>query len=356
LLGEPRNAGPGALSASSISPERIVQFVRERFEVPESVSLTAGPVHDSAMFPGFYETAVTSDDGKQKRTSVALITKDGRYFIMGSIFHLGADRNAEILKNVREATKLPPTTELSLGPITKSPYPEFLKSTLTATNGTNKQTAVMYLTKDSHIGIFGNVLPFQAGLEHTIVTRNQPAAGAANPRVTIVEYADLECPTCARFHEFLEKQFLPKYSDKVRVVFKEFPLPMHDWSMTAAIANECAYQIEPSTFVNYRSLIFASQAVINAANVREQMLSLGEQAGLDRVKLAACIDSKASLERVEAGRQEGDRLGVNKTPTSFVNGRVVVGMPTADSFNKIVDEALANAPAERKTRAAVRSR
>jgi len=151
----------------------------------------------------------------------------------------------------------------------------------------------------------------------------------------------LQCPSCARMHEFLEKQLLPKYGDKVRIVFKEFPLPMHDWSSTAAIANECAYQISPSTFFEFRTKIFASQNAINVTNMRDQMLSLGEQAGVDRVKLAACIDSKASQPRVEKGLREGQLLGVSSTPTFFVNGKILAGQASPEAFFKTVDEALA---------------
>ncbi|MGB7591538.1 MAG: thioredoxin domain-containing protein [Terriglobia bacterium] len=57
-------------------------------------------------------------------------------------------------------------------------------------------------------------------------------------------------------------------------------------------------------------------------------------------RLAACIDSEASLSRVEAARQEGKDLGVNGTPTTFVNGRIIVGLPSQATFDKIVDEAL----------------
>jgi len=115
---------------------------------------------------------------------------------------------------------------------------------------------------------------------------------------------------------------------------------MHDWSTTAALANECAYQINPSAFAGYRSLIFATQNAINASNVREFLLSLGDDAGLDRSRLTACIDSQATLSRVEAGRQEGEELGVNKTPTSFVNGRIIIGLPSEAAWDEIVDEAL----------------
>jgi len=93
-------------------------------------------------------------------------------------------------------------------------------------------------------------------------------------------------------------------------------------------------------FPGYRTLVFANQNAINASNVRERLLALGDDAGVDRSRLAACIDSKASLSRVEAARQEGEDLGVNKTPTTFVNGRIIVGLPSQATFDKIVDEAL----------------
>jgi protein-disulfide isomerase len=173
-----------------------------------------------------------------------------------------------------------------------------------------------------------------------INTKDMPSQGPANAPVTVVEYADLQCPTCARLQEFLEKQLLPKYGDKVRVVFKEFPIPGHDWSPTAAVANECAYEINPSAFSGYRTLIFANQTTINASNVRERLLSLGEQAGVDAVKLATCMDSKASQPRVDAGRQEGNDLAVNRTPTSFVNGKIVIGLQTESAWDKVIGEAL----------------
>ncbi len=173
-----------------------------------------------------------------------------------------------------------------------------------------------------------------------IKTKGVPSQGPSNAPVTLVEYADLQCPGCARLHEYIEKQLLPKYGDKVRVIFKEFLIPGHDWSATAALANECAYQVNPSAFPGYRTLIFANQDTINVSNLRERLLSLGDDAGVDRSRLAACIDSKASLSQVEAARQEGEDLGVNMTPTSFINGRIVLGLPPEATFDKIVDEAL----------------
>ena len=101
-------------------------------------------------------------------------------------------------------------------------------------------------------------------MQRLINTKNQPSVGPSNAPVTIVEYADLECPRCAYFQKFLEEELIPRYGNKVRIVFKEFPLTFHTWSTTGAVANECAYVIDPSKFLNYRTLIFGSQATINA--------------------------------------------------------------------------------------------
>jgi protein-disulfide isomerase len=329
-------------AAGLASPEKIVQYVRDRFEVPQSVKVTAGPLANS-QFPVFYQTVVTTDDGKEKRASNVFITKDGRCFVLGNVFALEQGSSAELLRCVREVTKLPPQTELTLGPFNKTPYPQFLKSVITASDGKHTQTAEIFMTKDQRTGILGIVVPFREDFVRGMInTKDMPSQGPSHAPVTVVEYADLQCPTCALLHEFLEKELLPKYGDKVRVIFKEFPLPFpsHDWSATAAVANECAYQIKPSAFPRYRSLIFANQNLINAANVRDSLLNLGDDAGVDRARLAGCIDSKASLSRVEAGRQEGKDLGVNGTPTSFVNGRIIIALPSKAAWYEVVDEAL----------------
>jgi len=342
LRGE--TAGPqdarAAATAGLASPGKIVQYVRDRFEVPESVKLTAEPLRKS-QFPVFYQTVVTTDNGKEKRANDVFISKDGRCFVMGNVFALQHDSAAELLRCVREVAKLPPQVELKIGPFNKTPYPQFLRSVITASNGKQTQTAEIFITKDRRTGILGIVMPFGEDFVRAMInTKDVPSVGPSNAPVTVVEYADLQCPTCARLHEFLEKELLPKYGEKVRVIFKESPILGHDWSATAAVANECAYQINPSAFLRYRTLIFASQNVINGSNVRELLLSLGNEAGVDRPRLAACIDSEASLSRVEAGRQEAKDLGVDRTPTSFVNGRIIIGLPSAAAWEEVVDEAL----------------
>lgn len=343
LFADTRHAGSaGRTGVGELpAPASIVQYVRNRFEVPETVKLDAEPLRRSP-YPHFYQTVVTVDDGKQKQTNEVFITNDRRCFVVGNIFALNGASNAEIIRCVREAAKVPPAAEVTVGPFTETAFPDFLKSTVTVKVGTKVQTGEVFVTRDRRTGILGLVLPFRRDfVEQLIDTKNQPSVGPARARVTIVEYADLECPGCAFFQKFLENEFLPKYGSKVRIVFKEFPLPSHPWSTTAAVANECAYLLDPSKFLNYRTLIFSNQSTISAANLRERLLSLAEQTGLDRVSLGSCLDSQASLGRIEACRKEARNLGITKTPTFSVNGRIVVGIPSTTTFCKIVDEAMA---------------
>jgi len=334
--------------ADLASPANVAQYVRDRFQIPETTKVDAEPVQHSRL-PHFYQTVVTVDDGKQKQAINAFISDDAQCFALGSVFALGGASEADIIRCVREAAALPATAKVAVGAFTGTPFKNFLRSTVTVEVGTKAQKGELFITRDRRVGILGLALPFRRDfVEQLIDTKNQPSIGAAQAPVTIVEYADLECPGCAAFQRFLETEFLPKYKSKVRIVFKEFPLSFHEWSTTAAVANECAYQIDAATFFGYRSMIFGNQTTISAANARERLLGLGEQAGLNRTRLSSCLDSEASLGRIEASRKEAQILGISKTPTFFVNGRMVIG-PSETTFYKIVDETLATASKQRTT-------
>ena len=139
----------------------------------------------------------------------------------------------------------------------------------------------------------------------------------------------------------METKVVPRYGNKVRIVFKEFPLVgIHDWSYTAAIADQCAFEINPSAYVPMRTAIFRSQALINITNLRDTLLSFGEQAGVDRVQLAGCLDSKASLPRVQRDMDEGKRINMTQTPTAFINGKMMLGLPSEDAYFQSIDLAL----------------
>lgn len=345
LCSLPRSHGQSIKRAAATMNEtatsgEVAWYIREKYGVADSVKLTVGSFHSSAN-PDYYDCIVTADDGKQPKSQNISVSKDARYLAMSSMYPLGADMRNDILGLARRALQIPPNMNLDAGDLQDSVLPDFLKTTMTFGEGQKKQTLDFFVTKDHRFLVLGSVfLISRRDVARSITLRNQPYAGAMNAPVTIVEYADLQCPTCARLHELFEKELLPKYANKIRVVFKEFPLPMHDWSHTAAVANQCAYQSNPAAFVKYRSLIFQNQPGINVANVRDRLLQYGEQAGIDRVKLAACIESNASLARVEQNLHEAEKVQVSRTPTCFINGRVLVGLQTLETFSKVIDDAL----------------
>jgi len=333
----------GSEIATLASPANVAQYVHDRFQIPQTVSVNAQPVKHSTV-PHFYQTLVTVNDGKQTRAFNAFITDDARCFGLGAVFALNGVSEADLIRCVRQAASLPAAARITVGAFSKTRLQGFLRSKVTVELGTKTETGELFATQDQRAGILGLLLPFRRDfVEQLIDTKDQPSIGAAQATVTIVEYADLECPRCAVVQKFLETEFLPKYSSRVRMVFKEFPLSFHPWANTAALANECAYQIDPSMFLGYRSMIFGAQDTINPGNVRDRLLSLGETAGLNRVRLTSCLDSEASRGRIEASRAEAETLGINGTPAFAINGKVVVDMASPAAFYRMVDEALAAA-------------
>ena len=137
LFGDTQHSGRtvGKGIAELASRANIIQYVRDRFEVPETVRVAAEPVHRSP-FSRFYQTVVTVNDGKQNRVSDVFITNDARCFVVGNIFALNGVTSAEIVRCVRDAAKLPATAEVTVGPFASTAFPDFLKSTVTVQDGT----------------------------------------------------------------------------------------------------------------------------------------------------------------------------------------------------------------------------
>jgi protein-disulfide isomerase len=338
---------PAGPVLSEATREKVVRYIRERFGWPDTVKMNLGAPR-SSFAAGFYEVTVTTDDGKNKHDQVAWVSKDSHYLLLGNLFAVDGPSNPEVIHRLRETFKIPDNIEMTLGGFHASPAPYFQEAALAIDNGKGKQEWTVLLAKDGQHAILGKLYTLDVDLRqqalHTISLRNGPSQGPASAPVTIVEYADLQCPTCATLHQFFETQLLPRYGNKVRVIFKEFPLVgIHDWSPSAAVACQCAYEMNPSAYVPLRTAIFRSQQAINITNVRDLLLDYGEQAGVDRVKLAACIDAKSSWPHVEADLAEGKRVNVASTPTAFINGRMLIGMPSAEAYYQAVDEALRGA-------------
>jgi protein-disulfide isomerase len=149
-----------------------------------------------------------------------------------------------------------------------------------------------------------------------IALDDQPSKGNPKAAVTLVQFTDFQCPSCAQHHPILER-LLNEYGDNVRLVVRDFPLSQHANAMKAAEAAEAAR--EQGKYWEYTDLLYRNQSALQIDKLKQYASSLG----LDRVKFDAALDSGKYSDRVQRDVAEGDRLGVDSTPTFFVNGRLV---------------------------------
>ena len=164
-----------------------------------------------------------------------------------------------------------------------------------------------------------------------------PSLGSASAPVTIVEFSDFQCPFCQRVAPTL-KQVHETYGDKVRIVWKDFPLTqIHPEAFKAGEAAHCAG--EQGKYWEYHDRLFSNQQALQVDSLKRYAGDLG----LDVEKFNACLDTSKYGDRVREGVAQGSRLGVNSTPTLYINGRLLSGAQPYEAFAAIIDEELSRA-------------
>lgn len=165
-----------------------------------------------------------------------------------------------------------------------------------------------------------------------VVDASGPVRGDATAPVTIVEFADFECPYCSRAAQTVEK-VLAAYPDKVKLVFKHFPLTFHPKAPKAAEAAACAG--EQGRFWEFHDALFTDQQ-LEVDAMKAQAVRLG----LDGSKFDACLDSGRMAAAVKKDQGVGTQLGVSGTPAFFINGVMLSGAQPEDAFHRIIDDEL----------------
>jgi protein-disulfide isomerase len=166
-----------------------------------------------------------------------------------------------------------------------------------------------------------------------------PVRGAKQPKVTIVEFCDFECPYCKAAQPILE-QVLESYGDDVQLAWKHLPQIAHRHSALAALASEAAHT--EGRFWEMHDLLFANQAALDRASLE----TYARRLRLDPARLKAVLDlAQPSGKVVDADAQQAHRLGLDLTPTYFVNGRMLSGVQPFEVWKKLIDEALKKADA-----------
>lgn len=165
---------------------------------------------------------------------------------------------------------------------------------------------------------------------------NAPFAGGKDAKVTIVEYSDFQCPFCAKGADLL-KEIKKKYGDKVKVGFKNFPLPFHNHAEKAAVASLCANEQGADSFWKMHDAMFAHQDALDP----EGLKATAKKLGLKTDAFDKCLVENKYLAQVQADIEEGKKLKVKSTPTFFINGQLINGAQPLDVFSEIIDEELA---------------
>lgn len=166
---------------------------------------------------------------------------------------------------------------------------------------------------------------------------DDPVLGDPDARVILVEFGDFQCPFCARFFQTTEQDIIEKYvkTGKVRFVYRDFPISaIHSEAQKSAEASECAD--EQGKFWPYHNILYQRQNELGLQNYKKWAVELG----LDAKQFNECLDSGKYAQEVEKDLQDGQAAGVNGTPTTFVNGRVVQGAVPFSQFAAIVEEEL----------------
>ncbi len=272
-------------TAQSVSPDlaqKIERQVRAYYKVPAELKVLVGPASPSSDFPNYDSIVVTVDNGERKQDLNFLVSKDHSSLIRMNKFDLSKDPYAETMSKID--------------------------------------------------------------------TSGRPTRGAKASKVVVVSFDDFQCPFCARMHQELFPEIFKEYGDRVTFIYKDFPMEMHPWAMHAAVDANCLAAQNGDAYWDFADYIHANQHEVSnektpAARLealdRLTMLQ-GQKHNLDVVKLQSCV--KAQDENaVKASVKGADAVGVDATPTLFVNGEKIDGAVPPNEVRAALDRALKSA-------------
>ncbi len=182
-----------------------------------------------------------------------------------------------------------------------------------------------------------NANPFSKDLA-LINNGNAPSLGTPGAPVVVALYTDFQCPYCKEEAKILRANLIQKYPKQVRLYFHDFPLEqIHPWAKPAAIAARCAHRQGEENFWKFHDWAFEQQQTLSAETLRPLVMAWAPANGLDILQLTRCIDSKETEPDVEKDIAAAKALGLNSTPTLFINGRKLAGSVPWESVQRVID-------------------
>lgn len=264
------------------------------------------------------------------------------------------ERRVEIM--VRAHTQVTSDSTLSIGKPAKSDIPGYdLITASFAVDGKLVQSSPFLLSTDGKTLAQFNTYDISRDPAEAISTEGRPARGGpVSAPVLIVVFDDLECPYCASMNAEIFPAILNRYKDRVRVVYRDFPLEeIHPWAKHAAVDANCLAALSTPGYWNFVDFVHAHAADMSGAekttdkanqNLDQAALEEGQRQNVNQSKLAACVrkqDARAVTKSEE--QAQADPLDLNSVPTLFINGEKVDGVVPIETLYHIIDRALITA-------------
>ena len=175
--------------------------------------------------------------------------------------------------------------------------------------------------------------PLTPEQQAAIAADNAPSFGPKDAKVTVVEFSDFECPYCVRAAKVTE-QLRKEYGDKIRFVFRQFPLSFHKNAKPAAEASLAAHA--EGKFWEYHDVLFENAKKLDEAS----LVQYATKTGVDANKVKTALEADTYAAAVERDMKLGEEVAVSGTPTMFVNGKRVANPTDFKAVSAAIEEEL----------------
>jgi protein-disulfide isomerase len=265
-----------------------------------------------------------------------------------------ADLSQRVEHQLRAYYDLPESVKITLSPH-PSEFPNYDGYTVTLEDEGKKKVFDFVLSKDQKtliriVKIDMTTDPYAENMKK-IDIKGRPVRGNPNAKVVIVNFDDFECPFCSRAHQTIFPELLKEYGDRIAFIYKDFPLSeIHPWAIHAAVDANCLAGLSNDAYWDFADYIHSNQGVVNSEKGHDNQfaaldritLNEGAKFKVDTAKLQMCMKAQKE-DAVTASVKEGEALGIDGTPTMFVNGRMINGARSVQEFREVFDSALQQA-------------
>lgn len=265
------------------------------------------------------------------------------------------DLAQRIEAEVRTYYKIPPNVKVAVGELKPSEFPNYDAVDIAIANGPKTDHYNFLVSKDRKSLLRMTKLDLTkdpyAEVMKKIDIAGRPTRGNKNAKVVVVNFDDFECPFCSHMHANLFPGLLKEYGDRVEFVYKDFPLAeMHPWAVHAAVDANCLAAQSNDAYWDFADYVHGNQQEINVekslpaqfAALDRITMSQGESHHLDQTRLQACVKAQDDS-AIKASVHQGEALGVEATPTMFVNGQEIDGALPISQIRAVFDSALERA-------------